>query len=88
MDFILGVAAVAGGAVLLGPAALALVGFGSSGVAVGSIAAGVQAGIGNVAAGSAFAALQSIGAAGVATSTVATAAGAAGAGAALVQALN
>lgn len=39
-------------------------GFTSSGVAAGSIAAGVQAGIGNVAAGSTFAALQSIGATG------------------------
>ena len=37
-------------------------GFTSSGIAAGSIAAGIQAGIGNVVAGSAFATLQSLGA--------------------------
>ena len=39
-------------------------GFTSSGIAAGSIAAGIQAGIGNVVAGSTFAALQSFGALG------------------------
>ena len=39
-------------------------GFTSSGVAAGSIAAGLQAGIGNVVAGSAFAAAQSLAATG------------------------
>lgn len=49
------------------PTAIAVTtaGFTGSGVAAGSVAAGVQAGIGNVAAGSTFAALQSIGATGV-----------------------
>lgn len=42
------------------PAALGTVGFSSTGVVGGSIAAGMQAGIGNVAAGSAFAACQSM----------------------------
>ena len=38
---------------------LSALGFGSAGVAAGSVAAGVQSGIGAVAAGSAFAAAQS-----------------------------
>ncbi len=40
-------------------------GFTSSGIAAGSIAAGVQSVIGNVVAGSTFATLQSLGATGV-----------------------
>ena len=40
-------------------------GFTSSGIAAGSIAAGIQSVIGNVAAGSTFATLQSLGATGV-----------------------
>lgn len=51
--------------------ALPLVGFGSSGVVAGSVAAAWQASIGNVVAGSAFAALQSAGVAGLATTTMA-----------------
>lgn len=43
---------------------LAVAGFGAAGVQAGSIAAGVQAGVGNVAAGSVFAVLQSAGAGG------------------------
>ena len=43
---------------------LSAVGFKASGVAAGSIAAGVQASIGSVKAGSAFAAAQSLGATG------------------------
>ncbi len=43
------------------PGGIALAGFGAAGVAAGSMAAGIQAGIGNVAAGSAFAAFQSAG---------------------------
>ncbi len=42
-----------------------LLGFGSVGIIAGSIAAGVQAVIGNVVAGSAFAGLQSLGMTGV-----------------------
>lgn len=54
----------------------------------GSIAAGVQASIGNVVAGSAFATLQSVGAAGFAASTVAaTTATTAAAGVALGAAI-
>ena len=45
----------------------ALLGFSSAGIAAGSVAAGTQAGIGNVAAGSLFAAAQSAGASGVFT---------------------
>ena len=41
------------------------------GVAAGSVAAGLQAGIGNVVAGSTFAMLQSVGAAGIGKVTVA-----------------
>lgn len=45
--------------------ALSAAGFSSGGVVAGSLAAGTQAGIGNVAAGSLFAVLQSVGATGV-----------------------
>ncbi|KAI0133284.1 hypothetical protein F4776DRAFT_624885 [Hypoxylon sp. NC0597] len=48
---------------ITGPA-LAAAGFGANGIAAGSVASGIQAGIGNVAAGSAFATLQSAGMAG------------------------
>ncbi|KAL1794495.1 hypothetical protein ACET3X_007916 [Alternaria dauci] len=46
------------------PAFLGVIGFTAGGVAAGSIAAGIQAGIGNVAAGSLFATLTSAGMAG------------------------
>ena len=49
-------------AVSAGIPALSAIGFTSSGVAAGSIAAGVQSSIGSVAAGSLFASLQSAGA--------------------------
>lgn len=42
--------------------ALSSIGFTTGGVAAGSVAAGIQAGIGNVAAGSLFATAQSLGA--------------------------
>ena len=42
-----------------------LIGFGTAGIAAGSIAAGIQAGIGNVVAGSAFATMTSLGMQGV-----------------------
>jgi hypothetical protein len=45
-------------------------GFTSSGIAAGSVAAGIQAGIGNVAAGSAFAFAQSLGATAVFTTAL------------------
>jgi hypothetical protein len=50
-----------GGAVLAVSSLPILAGFGTAGIAAGSIAAGVQAGIGNVAAGSAFATMTSLG---------------------------
>lgn len=56
---------IAGG--VIGTVALPLVGFTAGGVAMGSLAAACQSTIGNVVAGSAFAALQSIGATGSAT---------------------
>ena len=68
-----GVLTIAGAPFVLGAA-----GFTSAGIAAGSLAAGVQAGLGNVVVGSTFAALQSAGAAGLAASTTA-ALGAAGA---------
>merc|ERR1711953_889049 len=59
-------------------AGLSALGFTSAGVAAGSVAAGVQSGIGAVAAGSAFATAQAAGAAGVSvTTSVLSAAGAA-----------
>jgi len=60
---------IGGGAVLAAPLALTTVGFGSAGVIGGSIAAGIQASIGNVAAGSMFALCQSAGAAGISAGT-------------------
>lgn len=72
-------ALIAGGAVLVvAPGivtqpALAMAGFGSEGVAAGSLAAGVQSGIGNVVAGSAFAGLQSAGAGGAGAAVLAAA---------------
>jgi len=77
--------AVVGGvaALTVAPWALPLLGFAKTGVVVSSIAAGVQSTIGNVAAGSMFAALQSAGATGVigvtAKATVVIVGGAAGA---------
>ncbi|KAI0951709.1 hypothetical protein AcV7_007729 [Taiwanofungus camphoratus] len=58
--------AVAGAALapVVAPIALGAVGFGASGVVGGSLAALIQGGIGNVAAGSLFAICQSIGAGG------------------------
>ncbi|XP_077526211.1 uncharacterized protein LOC144138032 isoform X2 [Haemaphysalis longicornis] len=58
-------AALGVGAVVAAPLALAAVGFGSGGVVGGSLAAMAQSAIGNVAAGSTFAVLQSCGAAGI-----------------------
>ena len=87
------VGAVVGGGVCLGlavasPIILPAVGFGAGGVLAGSAAAAVQSTIGNVAAGSLFATLQSVGAAGGlswAATGLATAAGVAtGAGAGAV----
>ena len=47
------------------PAALSVIGFTSSGVAGGSLAAAMMSSVGNVAAGNAIATMQSIGAAGL-----------------------
>ena len=59
------VGAVGGGlTAIAGKAALYTFGFSSSGVIAGSLAAGTQAGIGNVAAGTVFAGLQSVAATG------------------------
>lgn len=58
-------ATIVGGATACTSAALSAIGFTSGGVAAGSAAAGIQAGIGNVVVGSAFAGLQSLGATGV-----------------------
>nr|XP_021003905.2 interferon alpha-inducible protein 27-like protein 2 [Parasteatoda tepidariorum] len=59
-------AAIGGVCLVALPAAvLSFLGFTGAGVAAGSVAAGIQSGIGNVVAGSVFAFLQSIGATGV-----------------------
>ncbi|KAK6077829.1 hypothetical protein SCUP515_04667 [Seiridium cupressi] len=65
----LGVVAVAAPAVIATPA-LGAAGFGAQGVVGGSLAAGVQSGMGNVAASSLFATLQSAGAAGAGAAAV------------------
>ncbi|KAI0264189.1 hypothetical protein BC834DRAFT_970915 [Gloeopeniophorella convolvens] len=79
------VAGVTCGAVLtplLAPVILGIVGFGAAGPVAGTIAAGVQAGIGNVAAGSLFALAQSVAmGGGVPAAITALGAGIAGAGA-------
>ncbi|KAK0636470.1 hypothetical protein B0T17DRAFT_519208 [Bombardia bombarda] len=72
-----GVAIVASPAILMSPL-LGLAGFGANGVIGGSIAAGIQAMIGNVAAGSAFATLTSAGMGGYGAATVAAVGQAAG----------
>uniref|UniRef100_A0A7S3GNG6 Uncharacterized protein n=1 Tax=Spumella elongata TaxID=89044 RepID=A0A7S3GNG6_9STRA len=74
-----GIVLGAAAAVLAAPLVIANAGFSSSGVKGGSFAAGVQSSIGNVAAGSAFATLQSVGATGVLTAGVISAAAATGA---------
>ena len=51
------------------PATLTLIGFGSSGVIVGSTAAAIQSSIGLVSSGSLFATCTSVGMAGVSTAT-------------------
>lgn len=48
---------------------LMLAGFGAGGIVAGSVAAGIQSGIGNVAAGSVFATVQSLGMTGVLSTT-------------------
>ena len=65
---------IATGAAIVGGIALApiAIGFGSAGIAAGSIAAGIQSLIGNVAAGSFFATMTSFGMTGVFTTTAAT----------------
>ena len=60
------------------PAIIAVAGFTTSGVAAGSVAAGIHAIIGNVAAGSAFAALQGLGTVPLTTAGVDAAVGTAG----------
>ncbi|KAL3584625.1 hypothetical protein FPOAC2_14405 [Fusarium poae] len=60
-----GAAAAMGAAgIMVAAPAAAIAGFGANGIAAGSVAAGVHAGIGNVAAQSSFAILQSYGMAG------------------------
>ncbi|KAM7216266.1 hypothetical protein V8F06_008385 [Rhypophila decipiens] len=73
-----GVVAGGGLAVVVAPALvtaplLGLAGFGSSGIVGGSMAAGIQAGIGNVVAGSTFATLTSAGMGGYGAAAVAAA---------------
>ena len=78
------------------PIVLPAIGFSTGGVVAGSVAAAAHSAIGNVAAGSLFATLQSLGAVGgfsIAATGAATAAGAAagagvGAGAAVISAVR
>ncbi len=57
--------AITGGVVLAIPLTITFIGFGTGGIVGGSVAAGIQSGIGNVIAGSSFAVIQSLGAKGV-----------------------
>jgi Interferon-induced 6-16 family len=75
-----------GGATWLGGTALSAAGFGATGIVSGSIAAGIQATVGGVAAGSLFAALQSAGATGAIASAASAGATAAAAGVAMMAA--
>jgi hypothetical protein len=82
---------IAAGVLLAGPALLATaMGFGTAGIVAGSAAAGMQSAIGNVAAGSAFAIFQSLGATGTLVSAAwwGGSAAAAGAMAAWYKAYN
>ena len=63
--------AITGGAILLGGGLPMLAGFGIIGIKASSIAAGIQAGIGNVVAGSWFAIMTSLGMTGVFATTAA-----------------
>lgn len=62
--------ALGGGALVSLASVPILAGFSSAGIVGGSIAAGIQSSIGNVAAGSAFAILQSLGSMGTFTGTI------------------
>ncbi|MCG8626516.1 MAG: interferon alpha-inducible IFI6/IFI27 family protein [Proteobacteria bacterium] len=63
--------AIGVGAVVATPAVLSVVGFSANGIVGGSVAATVQAAIGNVGSGTVFATLQSIGASGGLSATAA-----------------
>ena len=63
--------AITGGAILVGGGLPMLAGFGIIGIKASSIAAGIQAGIGNVVAGSWFAIMTSLGMKGVFATTAA-----------------
>ena len=69
----------AGGVISIASGIISGAGFTSSGIAAGSTAAGMQAGIGNVVAGSAFSVLQSVTATGL-VGTVGLVGGVAGVG--------
>ena len=73
------------GAIALGAGlGMTLLGFGTAGIAAGSVAAGIQACIGNVTAGSLFATLTSLGMQGVFTIMAAGGTAASGLGATLL----
>jgi hypothetical protein len=68
----IGIGAAVAGGVIAGVALIPItLGFGGAGIVAGSVAAGIQAAIGNVAAGSAFAICTSLGMTGVFASTAA-----------------
>ena len=68
----IGIGAAITGGVIAGVALLPItLGFGTAGIVGGSIAAGIQAAIGNVAAGSIFAVFTSLGTSGVFATTAA-----------------
>lgn len=84
---ILPAALMVGGAMVAAPClALSLFGFGAAGIVGGSMAAATQATIGNVAAGSTFALLQSAGATGMFVNGMAAGTAAVGVGAAAQRA--
>ena len=63
------VAGIIGGLFCVIPLAVTFVGFGPSGIVAGSTAAAIQSSMGNVAVGSTFAALQSMGTSGLLVKT-------------------
>ena len=88
MPFGLGVLAMIGGGALAAVGLVPLaIGFGTTGVVAGSIAAAAQSSIGAVAAGSTFATMTSLGMAGVFSSLAGVGSALAGAGAAIVALL-
>ncbi len=84
MPYGLGTLAMIGGGIIGAAGVIPMaIGFGTAGIAAGSIAAGIQSSIGAVTAGSTFATMTSLGMTGVFSSLAAVGSGITGIGAAI-----